>query len=84
MNTINEIRGNDNACKYVKKELELALHGELYDISNQIHKSISLIWLLPETDKRNALKDRLYDLSKEVGEMLDTELKNYKEEWEVK
>lgn len=85
MNTIKEIaEGKANAYEGVKNGLEFAFNSQIYHASSALHQAIELLWLLPETEKREALREKLYSISDELNDTLDNELVEYKKEWEKK
>lgn len=83
MNNIKEVaEGNSKAYKDVKNELEFAFNNQIFHASSELHQAINLLWLLPDTEKREALREKLYALTDELSKVLDTELEDYKKEWE--
>lgn len=86
MYNINDLRTEENQEQFnkVKDGIEFILHDTVYGVSSQIHRSIDLLWLLPETEKREVLRKRLYDLSKEYNEILNNEFNSYKDEFELR
>ena len=79
MKTIANLRTpeNEEAYKDVKNSLEDLLFSQMYGISGAIHKAISLTWVMPETEKREAVREKLYKLSDEVSNLLDEEFDDY-------
>lgn len=86
MYNIGHLRTEENKEQYnkVKDGIEFILHDTVYGVSSQIHRAIDLLWLLPETEKREALREKLYDLSKEYNEILNNEFEAYRGEFELR
>jgi len=83
MNNIKQVaEGNSKAYKDVKNELEFAFNNQIFHASSELHQALNLLWLLPDTEKREALREKLYTLTDELSKVLDTELVEYKKEWE--
>lgn len=76
--------GNQQQFNKVKDSIEFILHDTVYGVSSQIHRAIDLLWLLPETEKREALREKLYELSQEYNEILNNEFETYKDEFECR
>ena len=73
----------EEAYKNIKKELEFHFHDQAYHASHALHEVIQVLWLLPETPAREALREKLYELSDSYDAIFDNELKEYEKEWET-
>lgn len=84
MYNIEHLKTEENQQQFnrVKDGIEFILHDTVYGASSQIHRAIDLLWLLPETEKREALREKLYEISNEYNEMLEGEFETYKDEFE--
>lgn len=72
--------GKERAKDRIEGELISTIHGLAHDGSSHLHDVISLLWLMPETEKREALRKKLYTLTDEINEMLHNELQDYYKE----
>lgn len=81
MFTIQNIaQAKPEAYNRVNEELQNLAAHQLHNAYDSIHQAIQLIWLLPETPKREELREKVYSISDDFFKMLNEELVAYREE----
>lgn len=68
------------AYNRVNEELSNMAACQLHDVHRCMSQAISLIWLLPKTEKREELREKLYEIYNEYYKFLNEELTAYREE----
>lgn len=81
MFTIQDVaKGDAEAYDRTNEELRNLAASQLHDVHRSMSQAISLVWLLPRTEKREKLREKLYEIYDEYYKFLNEELVAYREE----